>query len=130
MCTRFCIYILLVFIFSSCGNHDPNLQRLTAEIAIIECRAEKLKDHRFALADKIRFTQDTILEKSKDTIELRNQLVKMEKEKQLLLTQSLQLADTIKQKMEFLMTNYLTDKKRENEFNQFLKEEIKKNKGN
>ena len=130
MCTRFCIYILLSFIFSSCSNHDPNLQRLTAEIAIIECRTEKLKDHRFALADKMRFTQDTILQKSKDTIELRNQLVEMEKEKQLLLTQSLQLADTIKQKMEFLMTNYLTDKKRENEFNQFLKEEIKKNKGN
>jgi len=63
-------------------------------------------------------------------MELHNQLVEMEKEKQVLLTQSLQLADTIKQKMEFLMTNYLTDKKRENEFNQFLKEEIKKNKDN
>ena len=128
MCRRFCIYILLIFISSSCDNHEPNFRALAAEIAIIECRAEKLKDHRFALADKMRFKQDTILEKSKDTMELHNQLVEMEKEKQVLLTQSLQLADTIKQKMEFLMTNYLTDKKRENEFNQFLTEEIKMNK--
>ena len=127
MRTRFCIYILLLFIFSSCGNHEPNLKGLATEIATIECRAEKLKDHRFVLADKMRFRQDTILQKSKDTMELHNQLVEMEKEKQLLLTQSLHLADTIKQKMEFLMTNYFTDKKRENEFNQLLKEELKKN---
>jgi 2-phosphoglycerate kinase len=129
MCTRFYNYILLLFIFSSCDNHESNFRGLAAEIAIIECRAEKLKDHRFALADRMRFTQDTILQKSKDTMELHNQLLEMEKEKQLLLIQSLKLADTIKRKMEFLMTNYLTDKKKENEFNQFLKEEIKKNKG-
>jgi hypothetical protein len=108
----------------SCNQHRSDLKTIVTDIANIECRAEQLKNQRFELADKIRFTQDSLL-KVADTLPLLNNLVKMDIEKQLLVAKSLQLADTIRQKMNVVMSQYFTDKEVEDSFNNMLNRSLK-----
>jgi hypothetical protein len=121
----FYLFAWILLLFSSCGDKGPQIDSLAADLANFECRAEKLKDLRFQLADKIRFTQDTMLHTAPDTMQMHNDLLAMDQQKQMILTQSLQLADTIKQKLDFIRANYFTDKSKEATFNQLLKDALK-----
>jgi hypothetical protein len=120
------ILFFTVVIFLSCTGRQPKLEKLADDIAGYECRAVALRNQRFELADKIRFTQDTLLHFSGDTAVLHHKLIVMENNKQLLLTQSLQLADTISKKIDFIMSGYFNDKNNQKEFNQLLNEALKK----
>lgn len=120
------IYVSLSVIFLSCSDKHQRMDKLADDMADYECRAVTLRNQRFELANKIRFTQDTILQQAGDTIPLHNKLTAMENEKQVLLVQSLQLADTIRQKVDFMLTNYFTDKSKEKEFNQLLDAALKR----
>lgn len=122
-----CLIISVIIIsgIGSCTHQHNELKNIVNDISNFECRAEHLKNQRFELADKIRFTQDS-LPKVADTSILHNKLLKMDTEKQLLVTKSLQLADTIRQKMNVVMTQYFTDKQVEDSFNNMLNRALEK----
>lgn len=85
-----------------------------------------MRNQRFELADKIRFTQDTLLNSAGDTLVLNKKLLAMDAEKQALLDKSIRLADTIGKKTAILMRDYFTDKKKEIEFYRLLEIALKK----
>ncbi len=121
------ISLLLPFIFfSSCTQQQKSIKDLSDELASFECRAISLRNQRFELADKIRFTQDTLLNSAGDTLVLNKKLLAMDAEKQALLDKSIRLADTIGKKTAILMRDYFTDKKKEIEFYRLLEIALKK----
>lgn len=88
--------VFLFFYLTSC--HRQNVMDEKANyIAGLECRAVLLREQRFALANQLRFAQDTLLQKkgSYDTIRLVQKIESFKKTKVRLLQESLQLADTI-----------------------------------
>lgn len=126
-----CGVIILVLLFlTSCSHRKKSIEEIVKELTAYECRAIHLRNLRFELADKIRFTQDSLQRKTLlkiDTAILHTQFLKMNIEKQSLFTQSIQLADSIKGKMDFIIANYLTDKTKEAAFNNLLNAALKNN---
>jgi ABC-type antimicrobial peptide transport system ATPase subunit len=114
--------------FYACSEKQPSIDKAVNELAKFECRAMQLRDKRFVTADKIRFGQDSLLKlivQKADTTQLHLQLTALSNEKQLLLDQSNQLADSIKQKMEIISTTYFKDKKQQESFNSLLDAALK-----
>ena len=112
--------ILFVLVFS-CKN-KTSLDSTINDFANTECRAMQLRSQRFKLADNIRFTQDSIIQKSHsgDTLQLHEKITKMFMEKELLFIQSSRLSDSIKVQLDLIMSTYLTDKNKELTFNRKL----------
>jgi len=93
----------------------------------MECRAITLREQRFALANEIRFTQDTLIRANGnvDTARLQSKLGRLNMEKERMTQQSLQLADSIKQTLDSLMSHYLTQQQDKEQFNQLLNAKLK-----
>ena len=72
----------------------------------VECRAFAMRELRYALADKIRFAEDSIAHLPPGSIALKNlqsQLKKYQADKENTLAQSLLLADTIKLQLDSIL---------------------------
>ena len=95
-------------------------------MADIECKAIALRKQRFALADKIRFTQDTILKHTSvtDSARLELNLLFYNKEKEKLVSESLLLADTIRSRLDSLRIFIFKNSDDKNQFDQKLKEAL------
>lgn len=111
--------VCLLFSCSEADSLTGNINRM----ADLECRAMALRKERFVLADKIRFAQDTLLQKSAatDSISLQQSLVVFNEEKEKLLSQSLLLADTIHKQLDSLRKFVFKNKEEKDQFDEKLK---------
>ena len=124
-------YLLVIstLILFSCNNISSDKETMVKLLVNMECRAIELKNKRFQLADNIRYAQDTLLhfKSITDTDLIQIRLKNYDIQKQLIVNQSLTLADSIKLHMEIIMPRYFNTKKKEMEFNMLLDESLKKN---
>lgn len=67
-------YIVLLLLLGACGHPEDNLKQDGETLATLNCRAKKLQDERFKLADDIRFAEDSLLEGKGDTLLLKKRL--------------------------------------------------------
>lgn len=113
--------VTVAFAFS-CQSHKPDMQGMVDKFADLECRAMNLRQKRFDLANQLRFTQDTLLQtKNKaDTSRLKLKLENFNKEKDVMLQQSLSLADSIHTALTDLMKNKLADQNDKATFDKML----------
>ena len=120
----------VVFIcFSLASCHRQNVINDKADyIAGLECRAVMLRERRFVLANELRFAQDTLLQKkgSSDTTGLVKKIESFKEEKERLLQESLQLADTIHLALDSLRKFTFTDNDDKQLFDLKLKEALRK----
>lgn len=107
---------------SACKNTGRDIKALAYKFADLECSTISLRKSRFQLADKIRFTQDTLLHLADNVQKARveSQLAVYNKEKDSMLQQSLLLADSIHQQLNYLMKNELTNEHDKASFDQML----------
>ena len=105
------LLFILVLTCSSCKTTEGDLQPFVEKFAEVECRAIELREHRFKLADSIRFATDSLLNLNirVDSSFLKMKLEKFEQEKTILLQQSLQLADSIQLQLSILRQDVLKD---------------------
>lgn len=103
---------------ASCSPSPDNINKNKSVKLLSDrtCKAIDLRQQRFAIANKMRFTQDTLsAQKGKgDTVYLHNQLIKYRKQKDSLLKASLALADTIHRQLDSLLP--YTDKAAQKRF--------------
>ncbi len=85
----------------SCQQKQPDFKERVNKFADLECRAIGLREKRFALADRIRFTKDSLfqLTNKADTSTLHLKLETYNQDKEVMLQQSVSLADTIKNEL-------------------------------
>lgn len=116
-----CVAVLLS-ITVSCSEQKTNLNELVDNFADLECRAISLREKRFELASQMRFTQDTLLQTTNkaDTLRLKAKLDAFNKEKELTLQQSLSLADSIRNRLNEIMKNELSNETDKTSFNEML----------
>ena len=123
------LLLAAVLLVSSCTSNQPppSLEKIASDFAPMECRAITLREQRFALANEIRFTQDTLIRANGnvDTARLQSKLGRLNMEKERMTQQSLQLADSIKQTLDSLMSHYLTQQQDKEQFNQLLNAKLK-----
>ncbi len=120
--------ITLICLFSSC-DHSDLISSKAKLMSDLECRAIALRNQRFALANQIRFAQDTMLTattSNKDSIRLSQNLLVFNSEKEKLLQQSLLLADSIHKQLDSLRKFVFTKDDDQKVFNDKLKEETEK----
>jgi hypothetical protein len=119
--------IIVVSVFG-CKRNSKSLGIAVDRFAALECRAISLRERRFDLANQIRFTEDSLLEKSNkgDTVRLRIKLNDLNKEKEVVLKQSLSLADTIRMQLDDLKKNQLADEKDKADFDRLLNASLEK----
>ena len=124
------LFILAVLL--SCTLFACRQQRDVDEkvnyIADLECRAVVLRESRFALANQIRFAQDTLLKtkRAEDTLRLVQQIQTFTHEKDTLLQHSLQLADTIHLQLDSLRKFIFSDNNDRKQFEQKLNEALQR----
>lgn len=113
---------VIVLITFSCQKHKPDIKQLADKFADLECRAISLREKRFELANQIRFTQDTLLQKhgKADTSKLKLKLKSYNKDKEVTLQQSLSLADSIRNRLNDIMKNQLINEPDKAAFNDML----------
>lgn len=103
-------YILFILILAGvCSCNTKSSTKVShaklEQLADRSCRATVIRQQRYALADNIRFTQDS-LAKAKDKAEsqrLQGRLNEYLKQKGILLKTSLALADTIRMQLDSLL---------------------------
>jgi len=127
----FCSTVFITVLLFSCksSGFQKALAAATGDLANIECRAFALRNQRFELANKMRFMQDSLagMKLPEDSAKIQQDLAKLNVKKDSILTASLHLADSIKIQLDFVMTHYLTDKEKEQEFNRELDALLTKN---
>lgn len=113
---HFLFFCILTFV--SC-KQDVDIDKLVIAFSEIQCRAITLKDKRYELADHLRNIEvDSILKKKEiDSLRL---VIKNTK------YQSLMVADSIKNKLNDLFKNELSDKEKQKEFTSRLENFITK----
>jgi hypothetical protein len=119
----------LMFLFLlSCHTETKEMNKMVRDFANLECRAISLREQRFELANKIRFTEDTLLQPTKtiDTLALKSKLAVLNEEKQSLLHNSLMLADSIKARMDSLNNSHPNNDNFRQQFNEMLMIELSK----
>jgi hypothetical protein len=116
------LLVLPSLLLASCAGNAPSCDRLAGDFADLECRAISLRNTRFETANRMRFTEDTLLHPgpATDTARLRQRLDGFAKTREELLQQSLRLADTIKQCLDSFQRHYFKDKEEEADFNKKL----------
>jgi len=126
--TRNKALLLTAVVIASCSPNKPDINKMANEFSDIECRAMALREKRFALANQIRFTQDTLLHTSNktDTTRLKTKLQVLNSEKENILKTSLSLADSIKHRLDSLMENHLATPEDKAKFNELLKAALQK----
>jgi hypothetical protein len=108
-----CLGLLLIV---SCSQSSKNNDSAVNLLADRSCRAISIRQQRFELANKIRFAQDTLAQaKNKnDSRRLGNELKLYFSQKDVLLKESLCLADTIRKQLDSLVP--YTDKAAQKRF--------------
>lgn len=96
-------------------------------MANLECRAVAMREQRFALANQMRFAQDTlaVTKSSSDSQRLANEILIFTHEKNSLLQRSLQLADSIHLQLDSLRKFVFTDINEKKQFDEKLSEALK-----
>ena len=124
--TKNSLFFAALSFFISCGP-SKILDKKANEIAGLECRAISLREQRFALANQFRFTQDSLLHltSSADSAHLIQEISVYTSEKNKLLQQSLQLADTIHLALDSLRKYVFTSPDDKKLFDQKLKNALK-----
>lgn len=122
-----CALWILSAVLPGCasGPGDADVERL----AEMEVRAITLREQRFALANEIRFTQDTLLRTDSGdarAAELEAKLKVFAARKDSLLVASLALADTIKQNLDSIIDPDRYSREEREAFNAQLNEEVKR----
>jgi len=109
--------LLALFSCNKAGKAGNANKEKMEQLADRSCRAKSLNKQRFALADSIRFAQDTLghAKTTADSARLQGRLKVYLAHKAVLLKQSLALADSIRMQMDSLVP--YTDKAAENRFN-------------
>ena len=99
------IFFLLMLLAAACNRPSASSDAKMNLLANRTCRAITIRQKRFALANQIRFTLDTLAgTKSKiDSDRLQASLTGFSKQKAILLKESLRLADTIHKQMDTLV---------------------------
>ncbi|GEO08549.1 hypothetical protein [Segetibacter aerophilus] len=122
---RFLLLTTLLTAFS-CKDEKTNVKVLVNKFADLECRAMTLREQRFELANQLRFTQDTLMQRSKqaDTTRLQSRLIAFNQQKEIMLKQSLLLADSIHTSLDDIMKNQLASKSEKQAFNDMLNEAL------
>lgn len=100
---------------------------MAESMADMECRAISIREQRFALANEIRFAQDTLLrEKSPIKIaRLKTKLALLNTQKEVIYQQSMKTADSIKAQLDSLQEKQLTDSTARRSFSEALKSALK-----
>jgi hypothetical protein len=124
---KYILFILVLAGVCSCNTKSPmqTNQAKLEQLADRSCRATDIRQQRFALADKIRFTQDS-LAKAKNgagSQRLQSRLKGYLEQKNILLKASLALADTIRVQLDSLLP--YTDKAAQKRFTAALDSIIK-----
>lgn len=122
---------LALIAFPGCSESGPD-DTDVATIADMEMRAITLREARFALANEIRYTQDTLLRTDSTAPEaaaLNERLQAMAVRKDSLTKASLALADTIKRSLSTIIDPKRYSQEERAEFNERLNEELKRRNG-
>lgn len=121
---------LAIASFAGCSSGPDDAD--VATIADMEMRAITLREERFALANDIRYTQDTLLRTDSAAPEaaaLQERLQVMAVRKDSLTKASLALADTIKRSLSAIIDPKRYSQEERAEFNERLNEELKRRNG-
>jgi len=112
--------VFLLFILFSCHTLKKDYQKSLNFLAVKTCKAITIRKQRFALADEIRFIQDTLAttKNSHKSVILKDKLSRLLKYKDKIIQQSLLLADTIRVKLDSMNSFY--DKAEMKHFNSSL----------
>ncbi len=115
---KYLLFVLIISGICSCNNKPASqLDKSRLEqLAVRSCRAKTIRKQRFILADKIRFTQDSLAKtkNAADAKRFQSKLTDYLKQKSVLLKASLSLADTIRMQMDSLVP--YTDKAAQKRF--------------
>ena len=122
--------MILIVTFTFC-KHDSteDINKLAASFSDLECRAFTLREHRYALADKIRFTEDSIAKAiytPAEKVQFQTNLTGYFTEKDNTLAASLRLADTIKNQLDSIIKIRLHDTAKTKLFDDALSAELEK----
>lgn len=111
------IFLMLIpALLFSCSKPVPDNHAKLEQLAERTCKAIDYRKQRFACADQIRFTQDTLnhTKNPVDTARLQTKLRGLLKQKAAILKETFAMADTIKKQLDSLMP--FTDKAAQNKF--------------
>jgi len=124
------LFATVIVVPFACKRAPEDRRKLIAKVdsfAELECRAITLREQRFELANKIRFTEDSLL-KVKDVAtkeRLKTTLDQFNKDKKVIVKASLTTADTVQHKLQDILQNQLADQKERLAFNQLLNTTLK-----
>ncbi len=113
------IFLLIIVFFTSCRK-QPDFDKLVTEYADIQCRAIVLKDKRFQIADHLRSIELDSIHKRKEIDSLKIVISEIK-------NRSLILADSIKVKLDDILTNKLANRDDQKKFTDRLAAYIKAN---
>ncbi|HMR87680.1 MAG TPA: hypothetical protein PKD51_05980 [Saprospiraceae bacterium] len=113
------IYLLVIIHLASC-KEQVDYDKLITEFADIQCRAIVLKDKRFQMADHLRSIEIDSIDKKKEIDSLKIAISEIK-------NRSLVLADSIKVKLDDILTNKLSGHDEQKEFTNRLAVYIKAN---
>ncbi len=113
------IYLLIIIHLASC-KEQVDYDKLITEFAEIQCRAIVLKDKRFQMADHLRSIEIDSIDKKKEIDSLKIAISEIK-------NTSLVLADSIKVKLDDILTNKLSGHDEQKEFTDRLAVYIKAN---
>ena len=111
------IYLLIIIHLASC-KEQVDYDKLITEFADIQCRAIVLKDKRFQMADHLRSIEIDSINKKKEIDSLKIAISEIK-------NTSLVLADSIKVKLDDILTNKLSGHDEQKEFTDRLAVYIK-----
>lgn len=111
------IYLLIIIHLASC-KEQVDYDKLITEFADIQCRAIVLKDKRFQMADHLRSIEIDSIDKKKEIDSLKIAISEIK-------NTSLVLADSIKVKLDDILTNKLSGHDEQKEFTDRLAVYIK-----
>ncbi len=123
-----CSVALIAVLVSGCASKEAEIARVVKEFVPLEARAIDLRQARFALADSIRFAQTRLMELPADSperAEMDRHISEFLKDKEVLLNQSLALADTVKASIEVLLSGVLQNETDRDRFYKLLNAELK-----
>lgn len=127
--TNTSVLCALMALLSACSEQKPDISTIAKSFADMECRAINLKNQRYALADQMRFIQDTIIaDTSSDVTKARlsEQLKALDMGKDDMVNHGLSLADTIQQTLASLIKGPLKNVEDRHKFDELLAQELQK----
>ncbi len=122
LCSRLSLFCIMISVLASCHSAESSIDEKVNQLAAMECRAITLREQRFALANNIRFTQDTLRQiRTSDSLRLSRNLVSFDQEKEKLFGESSLLADSIRILQDSLRKFMLTTPEDQHRFDDMLR---------